>query len=177
MTKVLVATASRHGATDEIARVIGEVLADAGLDVSVEPMSEVESLAAYDAFVLGSAIYLGKWLREARSFVEEHHELFSTRPTWLFSSGPVGGGLAAADPFDPRGLMELTSARDHCLVGGRLDTNLLGLRERAVVKLVHAEDGDRREWDTVAAWATAVSRALIDGQSIGGAARYSSSVT
>jgi menaquinone-dependent protoporphyrinogen oxidase len=162
MTKVLVATASRHGATDEIARVIGEILADTGLDVTVEPMSEVDALAPYDAYVLGSAIYLGRWLREARSFVEEHHELLSTRPTWLFSSGPVGNGHASADPFDPRGLLELTGARDHCLVGGRLDSNLLGLRERAVVKLVHAEDGDQREWDTVAAWATAIARRLND---------------
>lgn len=162
MTKVLVATASRHGATDEIARVIGEVLADSGLDVSVEPMSEVDALAPYDAYVLGSAIYLGKWLREARTFVGEHHELLATRPTWLFSSGPVGDGLAATDPFDPRGLLELTGARDHCLVGGRLDSNLLGLRERAVVKLVHAPDGDHREWDTVAAWATAIARSLND---------------
>ena len=161
MTKVLVATASRHGATDDIARVIGEILADTGLDVSVAPMSEVDALAPYDAFVLGSAIYLGRWLREARSFVEDHHELLSTRPTWLFSSGPVGDG-PAADPVDPRGLMELTQARDHCLVGGRLDSNLLGLRERAVVKLVRAEDGDHREWDTVAAWATAIARTLND---------------
>jgi menaquinone-dependent protoporphyrinogen oxidase len=162
MTRVLVATASRHGATEEIARVIGEVLADAGLEVTVRPMSEVDALAEYDAYVLGSAIYIGRWLREARNFVDEHHELLSTRPTWLFSSGPVGDGPAAADPFDPRGLMELTQARDHCLVGGRLDSNLLGLRERAVVKLVHAEDGDHREWDTIAAWATAIARRLND---------------
>lgn len=165
MTRVLVATASRHGATDEIARVIGEVLADTGLEVSVEPMGEVDALAPYDAYVLGSAIYLGRWLREARSFVEEHRELLSTRPTWLFSSGPVGDGRVGSEPFDPRGLMELAGARDHCLVGGRLDSNMLGLRERAVVKLVHAEDGDHREWDTVAAWATAIARTLNDAVS------------
>ena len=157
MTKVLVATASRHGATDEIAHVIGEVLADSGLDVSVQPMREVSELEPYDAYVLGSAIYLGNWLREAVSFVDEHHELLAARPTWLFSSGPVGDALPA-DPFDPRGLLELTRARDHCLVGGRLDSHALGLRERAVVKLVRAEDGDHREWDTVAAWATAIAR-------------------
>jgi menaquinone-dependent protoporphyrinogen oxidase len=161
MTKVLVATASRHGATDEIAQVIGEVLAGTGLDVSVKPMSEVDALAPYDAYVLGSAIYVGKWLSEAQSFVEEHHELLATRPTWLFSSGPAGDGLTA-DPFDPRELVELTGARDHCLVGGRLDSSVLGFRERAVVNLVHAKDGDYREWDTVAAWATAIARTLND---------------
>jgi menaquinone-dependent protoporphyrinogen oxidase len=162
MTKVLVATASRHGATDEIAQVVGEVLAGTGLDVSVKPMSEVDALTPYDAYVLGSAIYVGRWLREARSFVDEHAELLMTRPTWLFSSGPVGDGRASADPFDPSELMAQTQARDHCLIGGRLDSNLLGLRERAVVKLVHAEDGDHREWDTVAAWATAIARTLND---------------
>jgi menaquinone-dependent protoporphyrinogen oxidase len=162
MTNVLVATASRHGATDEIARTIGEVLADAGLEVSVAPMGEVDDLAPYDAYVLGSAIYLGRWLREARSFVEDYHELLSTRPTWLFSSGPVHDGLAPADRFDPHELMERVGARDHCLISGRLDSNLLGLRERAVVKLVRAEDGDHREWDTVAAWATAIARTLDD---------------
>ena len=162
MTRVLVAAASRHGATEEIGQVIGEVLAGTGLHVTVRPLKEVESLEPYDACVLGSAIYVGRWLREARSFVEEHRDELAERPIWLFSSGPIDDGPATGESFDAGELVDSIGARDHCLVSGRLDSSLLGRRERTIVKLVHAEDGDHREWDTVAAWATAIARTLND---------------
>lgn len=161
MTHVLVATASRHGSTDEIGRVIGEVLAGPGVTVSIQQLSDVDSLEPYDAYVLGSAIYVGRWLREAEAFVADHCEELTAKPTWLFSSGPIVDGPDTSD-FDPHELVELAGARDHCLVSGRLDSSELGIRERALVKLVRAKDGDHREWDTVVAWATAIGRSLND---------------
>jgi menaquinone-dependent protoporphyrinogen oxidase len=49
-------------------------------------------VADYQAYVIGSAIYAGRWRPEARDLVEQHAELLRTRPVWLFSSGPVGRG-------------------------------------------------------------------------------------
>jgi menaquinone-dependent protoporphyrinogen IX oxidase len=60
---VLVAAASKHGSTDEIAVRIGADLLENGLEVEVKKIEEVGDLSGYQAFVLGSGIYLGNWLK------------------------------------------------------------------------------------------------------------------
>jgi menaquinone-dependent protoporphyrinogen oxidase len=162
MTNVLVASASRHGSTEEIARVIGDVLLAHGLSVDVKRMEDVDTTFPYETYVLGSAVYMGSWLRAAHHFVDRHAELIRTRPTWLFSSGPLGRPPhdAAGEPFDAADLIAETGARDHHLFGGRLDKERLTLPERAVAGLQRVPEGDYREWDAVAAWATAIARSL-----------------
>jgi menaquinone-dependent protoporphyrinogen oxidase len=158
---ILVAFASRHGATDEIAQAIGESLRSQGLSVDVRRVEDVESVMRYDAFVVGSAVYMGRWLRSARRFVERHAEALALRPTWLFSSGPVGTAQpSAADSFEAADLVEATGARDHHLFGGKLARSELGAAERAVVGAMRVPDSDNREWYAVAAWATAIGRSL-----------------
>jgi menaquinone-dependent protoporphyrinogen oxidase len=61
--KVLVAAATRYGATGEIARTIGEMLRGHGLDPSVVPPEQVDTVDGYNAVVLGSAVYAGHWLQ------------------------------------------------------------------------------------------------------------------
>ena len=158
MTTVLVAFASRHGATDELAHAIGRDLSRAGLTVDVRPMDEVEAVDGYSALVLGSAVYLGAWMPAARAFLERNRELIATRPTWLFSSGPVAG--VPAKPFDASELMTATHARDHHLFGGRLERRSLTLIERLVARVGRPQEGDYREWPIATAWATAISRSL-----------------
>jgi menaquinone-dependent protoporphyrinogen oxidase len=61
--------ASTHWATDEIARAIGEVLAEHSLDTTIAAPADVGDVAAYDAVVLGSAD-AGHWLEPAKALVE-----------------------------------------------------------------------------------------------------------
>jgi menaquinone-dependent protoporphyrinogen oxidase len=160
-SKMLVASSSRHGATHELARKLATTLAEQGAAVDVRHMEDVDTVFPYDALVLGSAVYMGRWTPEARSFVEEHAGGITTRPTWLFSSGPIGD-YAGAEPFDAEGLMKVTGAREHHLFGGRLELSALGLRERVLTRLLHVPAGDYREWAAAAAWATAIARTLED---------------
>jgi len=62
--RVLVTAASKHGASEEIAERIGAVLAAHGVEVDVKQLQDVGGLGGYEAVVLGSGIYLGKWLKE-----------------------------------------------------------------------------------------------------------------
>jgi menaquinone-dependent protoporphyrinogen oxidase len=162
MTNILVASASRHGSTEEIARAIGGVLLVHGLSVDVKRMEDVDTVFPYEAYVLGSAVYMGSWLRGAHRFVDLHAELIRTRPTWLFSSGPTGRPPhdGASESFDVADLIGETGARDHQLFGGRLDKEHLALPERAFAGLLRVPEGDCREWDAVVAWATAIARSL-----------------
>ena len=107
MTKVLVASASRHGATTEIADAIGDILRAQGLEVDVREMDAVDTVYPYDAYVLGSAVYIGSWLHSARDFIDEHWELLATRPTWLFSSAPT---WLIMSHFNPSSTSEVAGA-------------------------------------------------------------------
>jgi menaquinone-dependent protoporphyrinogen oxidase len=88
--RVLVTVATKYGATEEIAQVIGEVLGEHRLEATILPPEQVEGVDGYDAVVLGSAVYAGHWLKPARELVERHAGELAGRPVWLFSSGPVG---------------------------------------------------------------------------------------
>lgn len=160
--RVLVAAASKYGSTSEIAEALGRTLSEHGVEAEVRRVEEVEELEGYDAVVLGSAVYVGQWLEAARTFVQEHAEALGARPTWLFSSGPLG------EPLRPREdqavqigeILEATGARGHRLFAGKLDKSRLGFGERAVVLAVRAAEGDFRDWDDIASWGAEIAGAL-----------------
>ena len=87
---VLVAYASKHGSTQGIAERITEKLRQLGKEVEAQPMDAVEDTGSYEAFVIGSAIYFGSWLKEATEWVRRNKAILAGRPVWLFSSGPLG---------------------------------------------------------------------------------------
>ncbi len=92
--KVLVAYATKYGATAEIAERIGQTLRTSGIEVDVAPADQAGDPAGYSAVVLGSAVYAGSWRKEAAAYLEANEAALAGRPTWLFSSGPTGEGDA-----------------------------------------------------------------------------------
>ena len=159
--KVLVSAPSRHGATVEIARAIGAELDVAGIEADVCPPEDVRSVASYDAVVLGSGVYAGRWLAPAKELIERESDALASRPVWLFSSGPIGDPPKPEDePADVARLRESTHAIGHRTFAGRLDRRQLGFAEKAIVAVVHAPDGDFRQWDAVTAWASSIARQL-----------------
>jgi menaquinone-dependent protoporphyrinogen oxidase len=158
MKRVLVAYASRHGSTADIADAIGAVIADTELDVAIRSVNEVVSVTAYDALIIGSAVYMDDWLPEARDFIRRNLDDIIVRPTWLFSSGQVG--TVPPVPFNGASLVTTTGAHDHHVFGGKLDRRGLSVGERLVVKVLHVPARDSRDWPVVAAWATAIARSL-----------------
>jgi menaquinone-dependent protoporphyrinogen oxidase len=157
--RVLVTAASRHGATAEIASMIGHALAEAGLHTDVKPLDTLDGVAGYNAVVLGSGVYIGRWLPEAAEFVQRHALELDARPVWLFSSGPIGSPEPKPEG-DPTGIVELSAsirARGHRTFAGRLDKGRLGIGERLVIRAVHAQEGDFRDPAEIAAWARQIA--------------------
>jgi menaquinone-dependent protoporphyrinogen oxidase len=164
--KILIAYATKHGATAEIAEKIGEVLSQAGLPVDVLPIDRVNDLTSYQAVVLGSAVYVGQWQKEAALFLEDNKRFLAERPVWLFSSGPTGEG----DPEQlmkgwrfPTGLQPIADRirpRDTVVFQGELDTKDLNFAEKLIIKGVKAPLGDFRDWQGITAWATTIADAL-----------------
>jgi menaquinone-dependent protoporphyrinogen oxidase len=116
----------------------------------------------YDAVVLGSGVYMGRWLWAARHFVDVHGPVLRTVPVWLFGSGPLGAQdpKPHGDPVDIPELLETTQAREHKVFAGKLDRRSLGLAERLMAKAVHAPDGDFRDLGAVLAWELTIASSL-----------------
>ncbi|MFI5042859.1 MAG: flavodoxin domain-containing protein, partial [Acidimicrobiales bacterium] len=66
---MLIAVSSKHGSTREIAESIATTVRQAGIEVEVVDAEHVESVAPYDAVIVGSALYFGRWRGPARELV------------------------------------------------------------------------------------------------------------
>lgn len=158
---VLVAFASRYGATEGIAQAIADVLREAGHEVTVVASDARPDVESFDAVIVGSAVYAGHWLAPAKDLITASADALRARPVWLFSSGPVGEPpKPAEDPVDTEPMAEASGARDHRVFSGRLDRSVLRFSDKAIAAALRAPEGDFRDWDDVRAWATDIAAAL-----------------
>lgn len=173
--EVLVAFATRHGATAEIAERIASRIREKGMSAVCLEVGEVRDVGRYDAYVIGSAAYVLHWLREATSFVKRNLETLRERPVWLFSSGPLGTDLVDAEGHDvletsrPKELDEfrelLQPEDDHVFFGAwDPDAAPRGIAERMLRMMPASREalpaGDFRDWDAIEAWADEIVAAL-----------------
>lgn len=163
---VLIVYASKYGATREIAEKIGQTLENAGLAVTIAAADQVNGLEGYEAVILGSAVYAGMWRKEAIRFLENHEAVLSTRPLWIFSSGPTGHGNAVdllngwRFPEAQKSIADRIQPRDITVFHGAIDPAKLNFAERMIVKGVKAPSGDFREWPSIQNWAQAIAEEL-----------------
>lgn len=160
--RILVSAASKHGATAEMAQVIADELRVRGVAVDLQPPEDVASVEPYDAFVLGSGVYAGRWLGPAKELIERNREQLAGRPVWLFSSGPIGQPPKPAElPPDGVAMAELTHARDHRVFAGRIDRADMAFGERVILSALRAPEGDFRPWTDIRAWAAQIAESLM----------------
>jgi menaquinone-dependent protoporphyrinogen oxidase len=176
--KVLVAYASRHGATEGIAERIGGELARRGVEATVRAVGDAGPIDGYDAFVVGSAAYMGRWLKDATRFLQMNRDVLEARPLWLFSSGPIGDEkvdkqgrdvLLTSEPVEFRELAPAFRPRGTKVFFGAFDPDAepVGLAERlgrpfmqmaAVREAMPA--GDFRDWPEIESWADEIAAGL-----------------
>lgn len=176
--KVLVAYASRHGATQGIAERIARALETGGLEVTLRPAAQVRAVDEYDGVVIGSAAYMSHWMKQATELVHRNRALLAKRPVWLFSSGPIGvdtvdaKGRDVLEAAEPREFAEFAAAihpRDQRVFFGAYDPDAepVGLMERLGARFTRMPAirealpaGDFRDWPAVEAWAEGIAREL-----------------
>ena len=159
--RVLVSVASRHGGTLDMGTAVADVLRESGLEVDEVSPDDVEHVDQYDAVVLGSAVYVGRMALGMRDLVDRQAGQLRGRPVWMFWSGPVGDTPGAGQtPDDVTSVASAVSARDVRMFAGRLERDELNISERALVALVHAEQGDFRDLDEVREWAAGIATEL-----------------
>src|SRR5438105_15079793 len=87
-TGLLVAYATKHGSTHEVAEAIAQALRARGATVDVAPASSVTSAEDYAGVVLGGALYMGRWHGDALKFLKEHRDELISKPLAIFAMGP-----------------------------------------------------------------------------------------
>lgn len=170
---ILVTYASKYGATREIAEKIGEDLRLAGLGVDVLPVDDVCELNHYQAVVLGSAVYIGKWQKEAEAFLKTNETSLASRPVWMFSSGPSGEGNplelveGALLPPNLKPIVERIKPKDVTIFHGNIDLSKInGIEKFAVKNVVKKPFGDYRDWNMIRSWANGIAAALKKSEPI-----------
>jgi menaquinone-dependent protoporphyrinogen oxidase len=165
MTDVLVAYASKHGSTAEIAEAIADELRESGINADCLHAGDVKSVERYDGVVVGSAVYMKRWRGEAKRFLHRHANQLAQRPLCVFSSGPVGEPKDDEDRswLEPPRIVEEVEhlrAREHVVFGGRVASDGGGAMEQAMAKNMPPEYRDRRDWEEIRSWAASIATAL-----------------
>jgi menaquinone-dependent protoporphyrinogen oxidase len=164
-SRVLVAYASRMGSTAEIAAAVAERLEAAGFDVDLVETKRAPSPESYSAVVVGSAIYVERWMKTARDFLRNNADDLSKIPTWLFESGPCGE-LALQRHTVSRGILRLAErigASSPHVFGGNLDPARATSR---LTRWVANSDlaGDYRDWTAIRTWADGIAQHLLSAE-------------
>jgi menaquinone-dependent protoporphyrinogen oxidase len=157
MRKVLVAYASKAGSTGEVAEAMGQVLNAKGMTVDVRQVKNVKDVSGYQAFVIGSAIRMGRWLPEAVQFVEKNRDVLSRALTAYFL---VSGFLREDTPemrsqvltfVDP--VRKILEPKSIGLFAGKMDYSKISWLDRTIAQAVKSVEGDWRNWDAIRGWA------------------------
>lgn len=168
---VLVAYASRHGATEEIAAHMAARIADAGTAVDLRHVDQVESLDGYDAVVIGAPVYDQSWPPEADQFVDRHRDALAARPVWLFSVGSFGDTKRLIGPLthkEPKRIAEVRSAvqpREYRVFEGVIRKHQWPFWSRVLFHAFGGRFGDHRDWPGIDAWADEIALAVVRSES------------
>jgi menaquinone-dependent protoporphyrinogen oxidase len=169
--RVLVAYASRCGSTEGVARAVGDVLREKGLEADVVQVSKAARLETYQAAVIGAPIHAGRWMREARSFVEANQGQLRRMPTACFATCMC----LAKNPDKHKkqseswipGVKKFIEPATTAAFAGALDRSKLPLFWRIVTKLIGAPQGDFRNWGAIRAWASGLPDVLAGSPGAG----------
>ena len=152
---LLIAYATRHGSTQEVAEAIAAELRGVGYDLDLRSLDEIQDLSAYEAVVLGAPLYTGRWHPDARRFLKRHRGELAAVPVAIFALGPIkdtehdrAGSRAQLD----RALAKTPDVRPAVveIFGGAIDPKKLHF------PFDHMPPVDIRDWRAIRAWAEAL---------------------
>jgi menaquinone-dependent protoporphyrinogen oxidase len=169
---VLLAYASAHGSTGEMAEKIGEILKARGLNVVIARIQDVGSIDGYDAFIFGSAIHAGTWLPEMSSFLRKTLTEFGSRPVYFFISCvrvmELDGPQHVMEFYMIPEILASLNVRNKVAFAGKLELSAVDWNERWTLAARYDGstwpnnfNGDFRNWEKIESWASTVGEDLV----------------
>jgi menaquinone-dependent protoporphyrinogen oxidase len=164
LASILVTYATRYDSTQEVAEAVMATLREGGLEVELQPIRKVRTLAGYRAVVLGAPLFMFHWHKDALKFLSRHREALTERPVAIFAGGPFTTG-------DEQEWQEVRAQLDKELakfpwltpvaleiIGGRYDPAKVHFPLSLFLKQIPASD--LRDWTAIRAWASDLAAKL-----------------
>jgi menaquinone-dependent protoporphyrinogen oxidase len=165
---VLVAYSSRYGSTREVAEEIADALSKNGLNADVDLARNVNTLAGYQAVILGAPFYIGRWQKEAQQFLIRNRKELIELPVAIFALGPISSG----DQEQAKMQLDEELAKypwlhpiDTAMFGGKYDPPNLSVIHRLLTLLPASPlnglpASDFRDWTAIRDWANNIGMNL-----------------
>ncbi|QYZ78382.1 flavodoxin [Methanofollis formosanus] len=155
--RILIAYATKHETTREIADAIAATLKEQGIDAEARHVGTVDTLSGYDGFVIGSPIYMGKILKEAKQFVNHFADALHERPVAAFAVGMSCKDLTDENCRKVETAMEPVTGRirirgEMGMFAGRMNPSFVPVIGR-FMRYDEAKTEDARDWEAIRAWA------------------------
>ena len=164
---VLLAYASTHGSTQEVAGVIAATLQERGFTVDLQPARGVRTLEGYGAVVLGAPLYMFHLHKDALRFLSGHRKaLAAGLPIAIFAGGPI-------ETHDGNEWGEVRNQLDQELakfpwlrpvavevIGGKIDPSRLRFPWNLIPALKQMPPTDLRDWDAIRRWTSNLAAQL-----------------
>ncbi len=156
--KVLVAYATKHGSTKEVAEAVAQGIREGGWDVDLLRAKDVRSLEGYHGIIIGAPLYIMRWHGDAKRFLSRHRNVLKKRPVAVFGLGPfhddekeyeevhaqLAKELAKFDWFLPLTVQ---------VFGGKFDPLSLRFPYNLIPAMKSIPASDVRDWTAIRAWA------------------------
>lgn len=172
MSDILVTYATKYGSTKEVAERVGATLTGLGHAVDITPAASVTDVSRYAAVVVGSPLYIGKILKDASAFFEQHRAALEAKPVAFFFMGPT----KAEDDLDEartqiapalEKIGWLKPVATEMFVGKYDPATLHGLDKLMTKPKASPLHGvparDDRDWNAIEAWAASLPGVLLPG--------------
>ena len=132
--------------------------------MEVLPVGEVTDLSAYSGVVLGSAVRIAKWLPEAVRFAEKNEQALSGMRVAGFTVCMTTVEDTAANRAEAQAFAQVVCDRigfaSEAVFAGAVIEDTLPFLLRQMLKTMDTPEGDYRDWEAIAAWATDLYPAL-----------------
>ena len=155
---ILVGYATRYGSTQEVAEAVAATLRECGLDVDIQPLRKVSTLAGYSAVVLGAPLFMFRWHKDALRFLSRYRKALVECPVAAFALGPTHVPYDEKEWQDSRAQLDKELAKFPWfkpaaleMFGGKYDPAYL----RFPLKMLAGKEpaSDLRDWTVIRAWA------------------------
>jgi len=161
---------TKYGSTKEIAERIKVDLESNAIVVDLKKPTETICWEQYDAFILGSGIYAGKWLPKIEKLIKSRTEELSEKKVWFFSNGPTGDNPIEETikewkfPAYMASFLSAIKPQDVVVFKGKMELEKMNFLERFIITKMKAPVGDFRNWEEIESWTQKITSTLQTGK-------------
>ncbi|WOF15700.1 hypothetical protein F1737_02850 [Methanoplanus sp. FWC-SCC4] len=159
--KILIAYATRYGSTTKIAETIQNKLSELGYETKTANILDIDSIESYDAIIVGSPLNMGKWLPEAKEFMQFRKNELNKVPVIAFTTGitlknPTEHNILKAK-FATDEILPYVQPKETGFFAGNLNSNELNENDKQIIILAKPETGDFRDFSKVENWTKTIA--------------------